>query len=186
MSSSPLTLWTIGHSTRPIEEFVSLLNAHGIRHLVDVRTVPKSRYNPQFNTKALATSLAEAGIGYRHTSELGGLRKPKKDSINTGWRNESFRGYADYMQTDAFGKALDALTAESREQRTVIMCAEAVHWRCHRSLISDALLTRGWEVRHILSKTKADLHQMTSFARVDPKHIIYPKPSDEQMPGLFG
>lgn len=174
MNTSPLTLWTIGHSTRPIEDFLALLNAHGIRRLVDVRTVPRSRYNPQFNTETLANSLVEAGITYRHTAVLGGLRKPKKDSINTGWHNDSFRGYADYMQTDAFGKALNTLTADSRAQRTVIMCAEALPWRCHRSLIADALLHLGWEVRHIMSKTKAERHQMTSFARVDEDTLSYP------------
>ncbi len=189
MSASPLILWTIGHSTRPIEDFVALLNAHGIRQLVDVRTIPRSRYNPQFNTETLATSMAEAGIGYRHTGELGGLRKPKNNSINTGWRNDSFRGYADYMQTDAFGKALDTLTAEIRERSfsqvhpgraemhpflVAIMCAEAVPWRCHRSLIADALVVRGWEVRHIMSGTRADQHQMTSFATVIEGTLSYP------------
>ncbi|MDH5668930.1 MAG: DUF488 domain-containing protein [Nitrospira sp.] len=173
MSVSPLTLWTIGHSTKPIEDFVALLHAHGIRQLVDVRTIPRSRYNPQFNTEALANSLSEAGIGYRHAGELGGLRKPKNDSINTGWRNDSFRGYADYMQTDAFGKALNTLTTDSREQRTVIMCAEAVPWRCHRSLIADALVNRDWEVRHIMSETKAERHRMTSFARTDEGRLSY-------------
>lgn len=198
MSSSSLTLWTIGHSTRPIEEFIEILQAHGIQILIDVRTIPRSRYNPQFNSEALARSLAEAGIAYRHTAALGGLRKPKKDSINTGWRNESFRGYADYMQTDAFGKALDGLTAEIRELsfspahskrtetrpfRVVIMCAEAVPWRCHRSLIADALVARGWEVRHIMSETKADQHRMTSFARVDGDTLSYPDP--KATPRLF-
>ena len=185
MTDVPLILWTIGHSTRPIEEFVSLLNAHGILQLVDVRTVPKSRYNPQFHTEELASSLAKSGITYRHTATLGGLRKPKKYSINTGWRNASFRGYADYMQSEAFWKALDALTTDSRELRAVIMCAEAVPWRCHRSLIADALVTRGWEVRHIMSGTKASQHQLTPFARVAHEHITYPKPSDEQAPRLF-
>jgi len=198
MSVSPLTLWTIGHSTRSIEDFVALLNAHDIQQLADVRTIPRSRYNPQFNTEALATSLADAGIGYRHAGELGGLRKPKKDSINTGWRNESFRGYADYMQTDAFGKALDALMAEIRERsfssdqprraethlfRVAIMCAEAIPWRCHRSLIADALLNRGCEVLHIMSKTKSEQHRLTSFARVDGGRLSYPDP--EATPRLF-
>ncbi len=183
MSASPLTLWTIGHSTRPIEDFVALLNAHGIRQLVDVRTIPRSRYNPQFNTEALANSLSEAGIGYRHAGELGGLRKPKKDSINTGWRNNSFRGYADYMQTDGFGKALDRLTIGSQAVRTVIMCAEAVPWRCHRSLIADALLNRAWEIRHIVSETKAERHRMTSFARVNEGTLSYP--TSDTLPRLF-
>jgi len=174
MTTSRLTLWTIGHSTRPIEKFVGLLNAHGIRQLVDVRTVPKSRYNPQFNTSQLAFSLAEAGIGYRHTPELGGLRKPRKDSINTGWHNDSFRGYADYMQTVQFRNAFEELLAYGTNTSTVIMCAEAVPWRCHRSLIADALVSHSWEVRHILSETKADLHRMTTFAKYENDLLSYP------------
>jgi uncharacterized protein (DUF488 family) len=193
-------LWTIGHSTRPIEEFVLLLKAHGIRQLVDVRTIPKSRYNPQFNTEALAKRLAETGIAYRHAAGLGGLRKPKNDSINTGWRNESFRGYADYMQTEEFQRALEELMAygtgiktpfspihaghaETHPFRTAVMCAEAVPWRCHRSLIADALVSRGWEVQHIMSETKADRHQMTSFAKVEHGMLSYP--GSETAPLLF-
>ncbi|HMS82150.1 MAG TPA: DUF488 domain-containing protein [Nitrospira sp.] len=170
-------LWTIGHSTRPIDKFVALLNAHHIQQLVDIRTIPRSRYNPQFNTEALAHSLADATISYQHVASLGGLRKPKKDSINTGWRNDSFRGYADYMQTGEFWRALEALLADSREQRTAIMCAEAVPWRCHRSLIADAFVTRGYEVQHVMSETKADLHQLTSFARVKNGLLHYPEPT---------
>ena len=173
MSSSPPTLWTIGHSTKPIEAFVELLNAHGIRQLVDIRTITRSRYNPQFNSEALATSLSKAGISYRHAGELGGLRKPKKYSINTGWRNNSFRGYADYMETHAFQEAIDRLTVDSAELTTVIMCAEAVPWRCHRSLIADALLNRDWKVRHIMSETKAEQHRMTSFARINEGILSY-------------
>jgi uncharacterized protein (DUF488 family) len=184
MTASPAScLWTIGHSTRPIEEFVSLLQAHGIRQLVDVRTIPRSRYSPQFNTDALANRLAETGITYRHRAALGGLRKPKKDSINTGWRNESFRGYADYMQSEAFWRAIDELTADSRQLRTAVMCAEAVPWRCHRSLIADALVDQGWEVRHILSETKAERHQMTSFAKIEKGALSYP--DSETTPLLF-
>jgi uncharacterized protein (DUF488 family) len=166
-------LWTIGHSTRPIDEFVSLLKAHGVQRLVDVRTVPRSRHNPQFNTETLAQNLARAGIHYRHSGNLGGLRKPKKDSINMGWRNASFRGYADYMQTEEFKRALDELMAESRLQHTAIMCAEAVPWRCHRSLVADALVTRDWEVRHIMSEAKADQHRLTSFAAVKNGLLCY-------------
>jgi len=179
----PPTVWTLGHSTRPIDEFIGLLRAHQIRLLVDVRTVPRSRYNPQFNTDTLAQSLRDAGIRYRHLSALGGLRKPKKDSINDGWRNTSFRGYADYMQTDEFLDALEVLMAESRLQPTAIMCAEAVPWRCHRSLIADALVIRGWDSRHIMSETKADPHQLTSFARLEKGSLTYPKPTDP--PSLF-
>ena len=191
MTAPPPTLWTIGHSTRPIEAFIGILHAHGIRLLVDVRTIPRSRHNPQFTSEPLATSLADAEIGYRHAVALGGLRTPKKDSVNTGWRNERFRGYADYMQSDAFKKALDALMTDGREQpclpahaghaetrpfRVAIMCAEAVPWRCHRSLIADALLNHGWEVRHIMSDAKADRHRMTAFAKVDEGILFYPAP----------
>jgi uncharacterized protein (DUF488 family) len=182
-TTSPPILWTIGHSTRPIDDFITLLNAHGVRQLVDVRTVPKSRHNPQFNTDALARSLAGIGICYRHTAGLGGLRKPRRDSINTGWRNESFRGYADYMQTEAFWESLDQLIAESRQLKTAIMCAEAVPWRCHRSLIADALVSRGWEVRHLMSITKADPHRLTSFAAIENGLIRYPDP--DAAPRLF-
>jgi uncharacterized protein (DUF488 family) len=144
-----LTIWTIGHSTRPIEELLGLLCAHEIGLLVDVRTVPRSRYNPQFNRDTLAHSLHGAGLQYRHLPELGGLRKPRKDSVNQGWRNDSFRGYADYMQTNEFREALEELIAESGLQLTAIMCAEALPWRCHRSLIADMLTIRGRAVRHI-------------------------------------
>ena len=177
MSPSP-TVWTLGHSTRPIEEFIGLLRAHQIRLLIDVRTVPRSRYNPQFNTDTLAQSLCEAGLRYRHLSELGGLRKPKKDSINDGWRNASFRGYADYMQTEGFERALEELMTYSTDKRTAIMCAEAVPWRCHRSLIADALVIRGWDSLHIMSETKADPHQLTSFAHLEKGSLTYPKPTD--------
>ncbi len=173
---SPI-LWTIGHSTRPISEFVSLLKAHGIQQLVDVRTVPRSRYNPQFNTETLTKSLAGAAIHYRHSGSLGGLRKPKKDSINIGWRNASFRGYADYMQTEPFSEALKELMAFGANNKTAIMCAEAVPWRCHRSLIADAFVTRDWEVRHIMSETKADQHRLTPFAAVENGELRYPGPN---------
>lgn len=135
-------LWTIGHSTRPINEFLSLLKAHGVQRLVDVRTIPLSRHNPQFNRETLSTSLKNEELVYLHMPQLGGLRKAKTDSINLGWQNASFRGYADYMQTEEFWRALDELMAGSRLQHTAIMCAEAVPWRCHRSLIADALTSR--------------------------------------------
>lgn len=174
----PEVLWTIGHSTRPIDEFIALLNAHRIQRLVDVRTIPRSSHNPQFNRDALANSLTNAAISYQHSAKLGGLRKPKKDSINLAWRNASFRGYADYMQSEAFLQALDELTADSRQLSTAVMCAEVVPWRCHRSLIADALVSRGWTVRHIMSETKADQHQLTSFAVVENGLLRYPKPKD--------
>ena len=171
------TIWTIGHSTRPIAEFIDLLRAHEIRLLVDVRTIPRSRHNPQFNTDTLTLSLRDADLQYRHLPELGGLRKPKKDSINDGWRNTSFRGYADYMQTEEFRTAIDALECCSKEQTTV-MCAEAVPWRCHRSLIADALIMRGWEARHIMSPNNAAPHVLTSFVHMEKGTLTYPKPND--------
>lgn len=174
-------LWTIGHSTRPIVEFLALLRAHHIQQLVDVRTIPRSRHNPQFNTENLSKSLKKEGMGYAHMPQLGGLRKPKKDSINTGWRNASFRGYADYMQTDEFQRAIEELIAYGTSKKSAVMCAEAVPWRCHRSLIADALITRGWEVRHIMSETKANPHQLTSFATVENGLLYYPKSTDPRL-----
>jgi uncharacterized protein (DUF488 family) len=174
----PPTIWTVGHSTRPIDEFTDLLLAHEICLLVDVRTIARSRYNPQFNADTLAESLREAGLQYRHLQELGGLRKPKKDSLNDGWRNASFRGYADYMQTEEFLNASEELMAESRLQPTAIMCAEAVPWRCHRSLVADALVCGGWNVRHIMSPEQATPHVLTSFAHFEKGRLIYPKPTD--------
>lgn len=171
-------LWTIGHSTKPIDGFISLLRAHQIGLLVDVRTIPRSRHNPQFNTDTLADSLSEASLQYRHMPGLGGLRKPRKDSVNQGWRNDSFRGYADYMQTDEFRRALEELMADSRTLRTVIMCAEAVPWRCHRSLIADALAIHGCTVQHILSATEATPHQLTPFAKIEQGRLTYPEPSN--------
>ena len=176
------TIWTIGHSTRPIGEFTDLLRAHGINLLVDVRTVPRSRHNPQFNSDSLAESLKKVGLDLIHMPALGGLRKARKDSINDGWRNASFRGYADYMQTDEFCRALETLIADSRLQPTAIMCAEAVPWRCHRSLIADALASRGWTVRHILSPVKADEHRLTPFAIIGGDRIVYPQPVDPLAP----
>ncbi len=177
------TVWTIGHSTRPVDEFIGLLRAHQIDLLVDVRTVPRSRYNPQFNTDTLAQSLLDAELRYRHLPELGGLRKPQKNSINDGWRNASFRGYADYMQTEEFHRALEELMAYGRGKNTAIMCAEAVPWRCHRSLIADALVSRGWDSRHIMSLEKAASHVLTSFALLEKGTLTYPKPTNS--PSLF-
>ena len=173
------TCWTIGHSTRPLDEFVCLLKAHRIHQLIDVRTIPRSRHNPHFNTEQLSRSLPSRGLQYTHMPHLGGLRQAEKDSVNTGWRNASFRGYADYMQMDQFWEALDELIAVNRSRHTAIMCAEAVPWRCHRSLIADALLTKGWTVRHILSETKSDLHQLTSFAMVRNGELYYPSVNDD-------
>ena len=180
------TIWTIGHSTRPIEAFIELLKAHSIQQLMDVRTIPRSRHNPQFNTDTLAKSLKQVGLSYVHLPHLGGLRKAKKDSINVGWRNASFRGYADYMQTEEFHRALEELMASGTDTRAAVMCAEAVPWRCHRSLIADALLVRQWEVQHILSPTDATRHQLTSFARIADSQLRYPKPDElSSTPRLF-
>ena len=171
---APLTVLTIGHSTRAIEEFISMLQAHGVQQLADVRTIPRSRRVPQFNQDALAAKLEAAGIRYVHLKALGGLRHPKKDSINLGWRNASFRGYADYMGTAEFRAALARLLELAQTKRTVIMCAEAVPWRCHRSLIADALLARGVTVEDIFSATRRSPHEMTPFARLAGTQLTYP------------
>jgi uncharacterized protein (DUF488 family) len=173
---------TIGHSTRPIDEFVAMLNAHGVRRLIDVRTVPRSRANPQYNLEALESRLRDAGIGYEHMKALGGLRRPRKDSPNTGWRNESFRGYADYMQTPEFASALDALIEAAAQEAVAVMCAEAVPWRCHRSLIADSLTARGYPVEHIMSAAKSDRHTMTSFARLEGTWLTYPADAIDRVP----
>ena len=165
---------TIGHSNRPVDEFVELLRADGVALLADVRSMPRSRHNPQFNRETLPETLEEAGIGYVHLPELGGMRRPRPDSTNTGWQNASFRGYADYMQTPEFEAALEKLMQLDRERRVAIMCAESVPWRCHRSLISDALTARGVGVTHILSMGSNRDHEMTSFARVTDGRVDYP------------
>jgi uncharacterized protein (DUF488 family) len=172
-----MTVSTIGHSTHPIEEFVRMLAAHGIRQLVDVRTIPRSRRNPQFNRENLPASLEAAGIGYLHMPGLGGLRHARKDSINTGWRNASFRGYADYMQTPEFDENLNDLMQLASKAPSAIMCAEAVPWRCHRSLIADALLARGAPVMEILSVTRIQPHIMTPFAKAVGQQVTYPSQS---------
>lgn len=173
-ANAPLTILTIGHSTHPIEEFISMLQTHGVEELVDVRTIPKSRRVPQFNQDALAPKLQGAGIRYVHLKELGGLRHAKKDSVNVGWRNASFRGYADYLGTAEFRAGVDRLLELAAAKRTAIMCAEAVPWRCHRSLIGDALLVRGIQVEDIMSATQRRPHELTPFARVCGTEITYP------------
>ncbi len=167
-------IFTIGHSTHSIDEFISLLETHGVERLVDIRTVPRSRHNPQFNGDALPATLSAAGIEYEHAPGLGGLRHARKDSVNTGWRNASFRGYADHMQTAEFESALDRLIEESKDRRGAVMCAEAVPWRCHRSLVADALAARGIEVWHIVGPGPARRHEMTPFARVNGNRVTYP------------
>ena len=177
-----LRLYTIGHSTRTLAELVALLRAHGVARLIDVRTVPRSRRHPHFDREALPGPLRNAGIGYAHMGGLGGLRKPRPDSLNTAWRNAGFRGYADYMQTDAFRASLEALLAHAAEAPAAIMCAEAVPWRCHRSLIADALVARGIDVRHILTPARADAHKLTAFAKVTAATVTYPAASQPGLP----
>jgi uncharacterized protein (DUF488 family) len=172
---------TVGHSTRPVDALIEILEAHGIKRLIDVRTIPKSRYNPQYNREALERSLRDAGIGLRAHESPRGLRHPRKDSPNMGWRHESFRGHADYMQTAEFEPALNALGQAAAHEAVAIMCAEAVPWRCHRSLISDALTARGYRVEHIMSATKSDPHTMTSFARVEGTSVLYPASGQENL-----
>jgi uncharacterized protein (DUF488 family) len=170
---SPLVM-TIGHSTRTLEEFIRLLQAHGATCVVDVRTIPRSQHNPQFNKASLPRSLKKIGLGYVHMPGLGGLRHSKRDSPNVGWRNASFRGYADYMQTPEFEHSLDELVQLANQERIVLMCAEAVPWRCHRSLIADALLVRGIRTEDIMSATRRQVHTLTPFAKVRGTAITYP------------
>jgi uncharacterized protein (DUF488 family) len=167
-------VFTVGHSTLPIERFMALLKTYGIERLVDIRTMPWSRHNPQFNDTALANSVTTQHIDYVHIQALGGLRHARKDSHNTGWRNGGFRGYADYMQSEEFQDALETLIRMSRQKRVAIMCAEAVPWRCHRSLVADALSVRGIPVVEILSESSYRPHKLTAFAQVDGTHITYP------------
>jgi hypothetical protein len=181
-SAAPL-VFTIGHSTRPIEEFVGLLRQHGVQRLVDIRTIPRSRHNPQFNSHALARSLRGEHIGYAHLKELGGLRHPRPDSANLGWRNASFRGYADYMQTQEFEQAVQRLLQMCGEARCAVMCAEAVPWRCHRSLLADALVARGMAVEHILGASRRDAHHLTPFAKIENGKVTYPKAEGPEVEG---
>jgi uncharacterized protein (DUF488 family) len=167
-------IFTIGHSTRPFSELLAILRAHAIAELADVRTVPRSRHNPQYEGAALREALDAHGIVYRHWPALGGRRRPQPRSPNTGWRNASFRGYADHMQSGAFVEAIDALVANARARACVLMCAEAVPWRCHRSLIGDALLVRGFEVLDLLGVDDVRPHRLTAFARVAGTAITYP------------
>src|SRR6266481_37845 len=157
-ADEPRLIFTIGHSTRALDEFIALLKAHGVGQLVDVRTIPRSRHNPQFNRDTLPTVLRNNRIGYRHMKGLGGLRHPRKDSPNTGWRNAGFRGFADYMQTTEFEMFLKKLMELAKKKQAVIMCAEAVPWRCHRSLIADALTVHGIRVEHITSRINRQPH----------------------------
>jgi uncharacterized protein (DUF488 family) len=167
-------IFTLGHSTLPIARFLELLQTYAVERLVDIRTIPRSRHNPQFNSDILADSLNAVEIDYLHMRTLGGLRHARKDSTNGGWRNDSFRGYADYMQTEAFSKALETLIALGRDKRTAIMCAESLPWRCHRSLVADALEVHGLPAVEILSESNWRMHPLTPFARVEGLQITYP------------
>ena len=167
-------IFTVGHSTRTFDELVDLLKTHGVRQLADIRTVPRSRRHPHFAIDALSRALPVTGIAYRHVPALGGLRKPRQDSVNTGWTHAGFRGYADYMQTQAFADALETLVAWSEVAPTAIMCAEAVWWRCHRRLVADALVARGIVVRHILSRAEAKRHTITEFGVIEQGQVTYP------------
>jgi uncharacterized protein (DUF488 family) len=173
-SEPSFVVLTIGHSTRTIEEFIELLRAHAVSCVVDVRTVPRSRHNPQFNKDTLSKSLKKAGVGYVHLPGLGGLRHAQRESLNMGWRNTSFRGYADYMQTAEFEQSLEKLIRLASQDRIALMCAEAVPWRCHRSLIADALLVRGIRTEDIMSLTRRQVHFLTPFAKVRGTTITYP------------
>src|ERR1019366_3920136 len=167
-------IFTVGHSTRSIDEFVGLLRTHGVKGIADIRSIPMSRHNPQFNTDVLKQSLEREHISYEHIKELGGLRRAKKDSINLGWRNTSFRGFADYMATQEFSEGLEALAKIATARETAIMCAEAVPWLCHRSLIADALTNKGWMVRDIMSRTVAARHRQTPFLKIRKGQLVYP------------
>ena len=174
-----MTIYTVGHSTRRLDEFIEVLKAYGVGILVDVRTIPRSRKNPQFNKEELDRVLPQEGIEYIHEKGLGGLRHARKDSPSVGWQNESFRGFADYMQTREFHQALDRLIETASKKPTAIMCAEMLPWRCHRSLIADALLARGIEVVEIFDKEKSRPHEMTPFAVVEREGIVYPEQDRE-------
>jgi len=165
---------TIGHSTRTLKFFINLLKEHGVEEVVDIRTVPRSRRNPQYNRETLPDDLKAAGIDYIHLKGLGGLRRTHRDSPNGGWRNTSFRGFADYMQTEQFEENLERLVEISKREQVVLMCAEALPWRCHRSLIADALKIRGVVVEHIMSAKRRQIHEITPWAHVEGNVITYP------------
>lgn len=176
---SGLQVFALGHSTRPVEELVEMLWTHGVRTLVDIRTVPRSRANPQFNADVLGKTLARAGIEHVHLPALGGLRRARKDSPNGAWRNASFRGYADYMLTDDFARGLEALRELASHGPVALMCAEALRWRCHRSLVADALWARGVVVMHITRPGHAEPHRLTGFAELHGRRVLYPgRPED--------
>ena len=173
-------IYTVGHSTRSAEELVELLRAHGVQTLVDIRTVPRSRTNPQFNQDTLPKTLAREDLRYVHLSRLGGLRKAREDSPNGAWRNRSFQGYADYMLTEEFAQGLEELRELTADGPLALMCAEAVRWRCHRSLVADALYARGVVAQHITSRTRAEPHKLTPFAVLHGRRVLYPSPPEAE------
>jgi uncharacterized protein (DUF488 family) len=175
-------IYTIGHSTRPVENLIEIIRNYDIALVVDIRSIPRSRHNPQFNRNELELHLSGNGIRYMHLKELGGLRHTTAASVNTGWKNLSFRGFADYMQTEEFDRGIEILIEASRPVKTVIMCAEALPWRCHRSLVADALMTRSIQVEHIMSGTGTRTHTLTSWAKVAGTTITYPPPEGGQDP----
>lgn len=172
--SSLRIVFTIGHSDRPLKDFIDMLKSNNVKKVIDVRTIPRSWHNPQFNKDTLPDVLSAAGISYTHMPGLGGLRRPVKDSLNTGWRNASFRGFADYMQTEEFKKNIEKLTAIAKYRRTALMCAESLPWRCHRSLIADALRIRGLKVKHIMSLKNCKEHVLTPWIKTRGLQITYP------------
>ncbi len=180
--ATPALILTVGHSARPLDEFVGLLQAHGVTLVADVRKMPRSGRNPQFNRDTLPGALRAAGIGYVDLPGLGGLRRRRPDSSNAGWKNASFQGYADYMLTPEFEQGLQQLIERARGERAALLCAEAVPWRCHRSLIADALVVRGIAVEHILSEKRTQRHTLKPWARVEGTRITYP-PTDEETSG---
>ena len=183
MRQYPAVVLTVGHSTRAQDDFIALLKEHAVKQLADVRTIPRSRHNPQFNRDRIASALQRAGIRYVHMKALGGLRHPRSNSINTGWHNASFRGYADHMQTPEFAEGLRRLMKMAKTKRTAIMCAEAVPWRCHRSLIADALAARGYQVEEIESLKRTRPHVLTPWARVQGSKITYPPAQSHKASG---
>jgi uncharacterized protein (DUF488 family) len=173
------TVLTVGHSARSLEDFLGLLRAHEVSQIIDVRKLPGSTAHPHFNQETLSAALEEAGIGYVHVPALGGRRRPRPDSANGGWRNRSFQGYADYMQTADFEAGLQAVIESAGRRRVALMCAEAVPWRCHRSLIADALVARGIPVEHILSPTRRQPHTLRPFAHVRGDRVTYPPATED-------
>ncbi len=169
-----LTIFAIGHSTRPLEEFIELLRANGVKRVIDIRTIPRSRHNPQFNRDTLGPAMRKSGVAYVHLKKLGGLRHAKQDSVNLGWHNAGFRGFADYMETPEFAAGLARAIKLAEAKPSALMCAEAVPWRCHRSLVADALVVRGIQILDIVSASPPRPHKLTPFARVRGVHITYP------------